>query len=439
MKKILSFIVAIMALNLAYGQSFLEDVVLSLDKGMEGVYAKGEPVKVFAEVKQETPALVKIYHNGVFKESHETLLPAGKSEVFNQSYDESIAIMVRLTNPAQLKDSTTVGAVVAPEGFQAGFEEPADFAEHWAKELKTLRKMKMKVKLTPVEVPGKDGEEYDCFDLEINCVGGVPARGYVAIPRNAKAKSLPIALYLHSAGDIRRPFVRSTISKAVSMAKYGGGAIGADINAHGLLGGQDQSYYDEMEAQLHGYSTKAAQGHEDHYFRTMFLRDIRALDYLCSLKEWDGKRVLVTGGSQGGAQSAAVAGLDPRVTHVVVDVPAMWGVGGKVLGRLSAWPKYLEKYGLDSKMAELAPYYDGGNFLRHFKGELVVNVGLIDLTCPPAEVWSAYNLCPAASKVMHPCAWKGHSGKYSLPKEEQIKVKKFMGKYLDDAINESLK
>lgn len=99
MKKVFCIILSLLALvTAAYGQSFLENIHLSLNKGFEGVYAKGDTIKVFAEVDKETPALVKIYQNGYFKQMRETLLPAGKSEVFRGSYDEATALMFRLAD-----------------------------------------------------------------------------------------------------------------------------------------------------------------------------------------------------------------------------------------------------------------------------------------------------------------------------------------------------
>ena len=440
MRKIVCLLAGLLAVFTVYGQSFLEDVSLSLDKGIEGVYAKGDTVKVFAEVEQATPALVKVYQNGQFKGVSETVLPPGKSEVFRGTYDEAAALMIRLANPADQNDSTTVGAIVAPEEFRPGFEEPADFRKFWKKQLRKMRREKMDVQLTPVAVPGEDGEKYVCYDLEINCLSFRPVRGYLALPRDARPHSLPIAIFAHSAGVLTAPWTKASVKKAVDLAKSGNGAIALDINAHGILNGQDDAYYEAMQAELHDYSSRTVTDHESFYFRGMFLRLVRALDYLCSRREWDGKRVLITGGSQGGAQSAALAGLDPRVTMVVVDVPAMWDMGGILKGRSSAWVKPLERDGVDSPAAKVMPYYDAANFMRHYKGNLVVNVGLIDMTCPPAGVWSVFNVCPASAKTMHPCAWKGHSAKYSVPTQEgRAGLAKTMGKYLDDAIESYLK
>jgi len=436
MKKVFCFTICLLALNICYGQSFLESVRLFPDKGFEGIYAKGDIVRIFAEVDKETPALVKVYQNGQFIGVSETVLPKGKSEVFRGSYDEAAALMIRLANPSDQNDSTTVGAIVAPEDFRPGFGEPADFLAFWEKQLDTMRKQEMEVKLTPVSIPDEDSESFECYDLEVNCLDFRPVRGYLAMPRNARPHSLPIVIFAHSAGELTAPYTKATVKKAVSLAKSGRGAIALDINAHGILNGQDNTYYEGIQKEIQDYSSWKVTDHESFYFRGMFLRMVRALDYLCSLEEWDGERVLVTGGSQGGAQSAALAGLDSRVTMVVVDVPAMWDMGGILKGRSSSWIKPLEREGTDSPAAKIVPYYDAANFMRYYNGDLVVNVGLIDLTCPPASVWSVYNICPAASKVIYPCAWKGHSGKYSVPTEEGRKeMQSTMGEHLETAIN----
>lgn len=435
MKKIVCILLALLAFGAAYGQHFLTDVHLSVNHGFEGVYSKGDTIKVFAEVGEDTPAVMKIYQNGYFKEQRECPLTAGRNEVFRGTYQEAAALMFRLADPSNPADSTTVGAIVAPEEFRPGFEEPADFQVFWKKQLKTMRRQTMQVQLTPVPVPGEDSLQYVCYDLEINCITPRPVRGYLAMPREARPHSLPIAIYAHSAGRLTASYTKASVEKAVSLAKSGHGAIALDINAHGILNGQDNSYYEALQKELDGYSSWPITDHESYYFHGMFLRLVRALDYLCSRREWDGKRVLITGGSQGGAQSAALAGLDSRVSMVVVDVPAMWDVGGMLAGRASCWNTPLEREGVDSPAAKIVPYYDAANFMRHYTGELVVNVGLIDMTCPPADVWAVFNICPAASKVIHPCAWKGHSAKYSVPKKEEREMRAFMGKYLDEAID----
>ena len=50
---------------------------------------------------------------------------------------------------------------------------------------------------------------------------------------------------------------------------------------------------------------------------------MRSLDYVKSLPEWNGKVLIVKGGSQGGAQSIVAAALDNNVTMMIAEVPAM--------------------------------------------------------------------------------------------------------------------
>ena len=432
MKRILVIAAGMLLATAAWGQKFIDDVVLSLENSTEGIYAKGDTIKIFAESAEMKDAVFQVYINGKVQENYPASIPAGKSEVFRAVYDEPTALMLRVNNPENKDDNTMIGAIVAPEEFQPGFEEPADFKAFWDNELKKMRKMKMKVKLVPVEAPERDRGKIECWHLEINCVGGSPVMAYLAIPVDAKPGTLPICVSLHSAGKITKPTVRSNLKMAVKMAKYGDGAIGLDINAIGMRDDADESYYEELQKSIGGYASKLITSHEDYFFRGMFLRLARALDYLCGRPEWDGKRVMVTGGSQGGAQSAAIAGLDSRVTHVVVRVPAMWDMGGKLADRSSAWPKPLERNKDNPEAVKIAAYYDASNFMRYFTGKLYVNVGLIDTTCPPASVWSVFNVCPAASKEIHACPWLGH-GKYSLPAEKGKDVKKGMDRRMENA------
>ena len=95
---------------------------------------------------------------------------------------------------------------------------------------------------------------------------------------------------------------------------------------------------------LNKYWEYNAADRETYYFRGMYLRVLRAIEYMTSLPEWDGRRLLVVGESQGGGQAVAAAGLDPRVSAVVLNVPAMQDLGGARKGRLSGWPQPIENH-----------------------------------------------------------------------------------------------
>lgn len=70
---------------------------------------------------------------------------------------------------------------------------------------------------------------------------------------------------------------------------------------------------------------------------------VRAVDYLCSMKEFDGSNLLVQGGSQGGALAIVTAVLNPRVTGVVSFFPALSDLSGYEKGRAGGWPAFIQR------------------------------------------------------------------------------------------------
>jgi cephalosporin-C deacetylase-like acetyl esterase len=176
---------------------------------------------------------------------------------------------------------------------------PDDFDEFWSQQKAELKAVPIKPVLTPAASTDKTVE---CFDVQVPCVGSVPVSGYFARPKDAKPKSLPAILFVHGAG------VRSAIlGAAIGAAREG--ALGMDINAHGIPNGKPAAYYEELNrTTLQDYRASGRESRETCYFLGMFLRLIRAIDFLTSQAEWDGVVVCVSGVSQGGGQSIAAAG-----------------------------------------------------------------------------------------------------------------------------------
>ena len=89
-----------------------------------------------------------------------------------------------------------------------------------------------------------------------------------------------------------------------------------------------------------GYQAVGNTDREKSYFLNMYLRDSRALDYLLTRPDWDGKTIVLTGGSMGGQQSLVLAGLRPeKITAVLVCVPAGADTNGDLHGRKAGYPE----------------------------------------------------------------------------------------------------
>lgn len=395
MKRFLSAAAALImtAFTGIHAQNSLDAFDFRLDH-KDGRYALGETVRLTMTPPQDAGAALRMttYINGINTGDTVDVVPVRNSAcIYEASWSEPAAVMLEFSMkgaPAD-GDKFTIGYIAGAEQFKTGWEAPKDLHRFWKKQIRELRKIPMEVKLSPVPLKDEDAQKYECFAVEINSIDTIPVRGYITRPKDAPARSLPIVVQLHAAG-VAGDWCKATVDNALRYTRMG--AIAIDFNAHGMLNGAPDEYYKELEnGRLKGYSGQIITDHESYYFRTMFLRAVRALDYITKDKAWDGKRLMVTGESQGGAQSAALAGIYPKVSDAAMFVPAMIGTGGMVQGRLSAWPKPLEKNGLDSPAMKVAPYYDGALLIKGTKTNMFVEIGLIDTTCPPAEIFSGLN------------------------------------------------
>lgn len=59
------------------------------------------------------------------------------------------------------------------------------------------------------------------------------------------------------------------------------------------------------------------------YYNRVVVGALRAVDFICSLPQYNGKALGVTGSSQGGALSVITAALDSRVTFLAAVHPAL--------------------------------------------------------------------------------------------------------------------
>jgi len=130
----------------------------------------------------------------------------------------------------------------------------------------------------------------------------------------------------------------------------------------------------------------------------MYLRDSRVLDYLATRPDWDGKTVVLTGGSMGGQQSIMLAGLrSDKVTAVAVCVPAGADTNGDLHGRKAGYP-YWPSDNPDAMKAAL--YFDTVDFASRIKAPVFAGFGLIDTVSPPAGVWTMLNQIPGAKEPL---------------------------------------
>lgn len=370
----------------------------------EAIYKLGEEAKFSIKLLKNDQPATGVELTYVLSVDGYKNLSAGKLT----SADQPLSIKGTLAEPGFLRLAVSckpegqamitalAGAGFDPLAIKPSLPVPDDFDEFWNDQKRQLSAVPMNPQLTPAVSAVSTVE---CFDLQVDCLGGKPVSGYFARPKNAEPKSLPAVLFVHGAG-VRT----SSLGTAMSQA-HRGRVLALDLNAHGIPNGKPPEFYTSLtEGELKQYSQQGRDSRETIYFRGMYLRLIRAIDFLCSQPEWDGKVVIVRGASQGGGQALAAAGLDARVTAFYAGVPALCDHSGNVAQRIAGWPKIVPldaKGKPNAKVLEAARYIDAMNFATRTKADAILSVGFIDGTCPPTSIYATFNNLSGRKEMVH--------------------------------------
>ena len=298
------------------------------------------------------------------------------------------------------------GAGVEPEKLKVCVPEPEDFDAFWARHKAELAKVPLRADLR--EYPGC-GAGIRVYAVSIDCAGPRPATGFLTVP--AKPGKYPARITLHGYGN------GPAYSKGPRISGHAN-CIGFDLNAHGYEIGREKEYYDRFFESIrsngmsYGFDPVQNRDPEQCYFSGMTYRLMRALEYIKSLPEWDGKNLTAHGGSQGGLQSVWAAALDPDVSVASVGFPWLCDMSGKDLGGRIA----------DGWRIHWSPglgYYDPVNLAKRIGRNCRVNIfraGLGDYCCPRSGVAALYNAMTCPKRI----TWvQGSTHNYAPPAPNQ--------------------
>jgi len=272
-----------------------------------------------------------------------------------------------------------VGAAVAPAKIALSTPRPGDFDEFWDGKLAAQAKVPVNPVLTPVETDVA-GVELSMFILDAL---GSQTHGYVAKP--AREGKFPALIQLQYAG-VYALNARGAAQRAAE------GWLFINVDSH------DKLPSDPSGNIPRSYQSVGNTDREKSYFLNMYLRDSRALDYLLTRPDWDGKTIVLTGGSMGGQQSLVLAGLRPdKITAALVCVPAGADANGDLHGRKAGYPNWPSD---NPDVMKTALYFDTVNFASRIKAPIMAGMGFIDTISPPAGVWTAMNQIPGGKETL---------------------------------------
>lgn len=271
-----------------------------------------------------------------------------------------------------------LGAAVSPTSLIPDALKPSDFDSFWNEKLAELAKVPMESSLTPVSGEWKGARVYK---VKLDSVGS-HVQGYLARPA---APGKHPALVIYQWAGVYRLNPRDAALRAEN------GWLTFNVDSHDMDPAADKGVSTE-------YYKIGDHDRESSYFLDMYLRDTRALDYIASLPDWDGKTIVLMGTSMGGQQSLVTAGLNPyRVTAVIVNEPSGADTNGNLHNREAGYPYW------DSASPEAmktALYFDPVNFAPRIRAATLIGVGFLDETAPPAGLWTVYNLLQSPKEIV---------------------------------------
>ena len=310
----------------------------------------------------------------------------------------------------------------SPEKLRPYCQEPKDFDAFWKKALDAARKND----LNPTKrlLPERCTKDMNVYEVSyVNNNWNSRMFGILSVP--VKPGKYPALLRVPGAGV--RPYSGDTYTAP-------GKGIVLEIGVHCIPVTIEQKVYDDLHnGALDGYWNFNVAEPDKNYYKRVVTGAVRGVDFIASLPEWDGKTIGVTGASQGGFLSLAVAALDKRITFLGVVHDAMCDYEAELHNVGGGWPHTIYwdmKSGLDKNLINLkvegGRYYDGVNFARRVTQPGWYSFGYNDEVVPPTSSYSTYNIV-TAPKTLSVYQMTGHYWYQEQWDEWQDFLRKQMG------------
>jgi cephalosporin-C deacetylase len=399
----LSWVVAAGVDGVCWAQGGIyQDLVVTPEKA-DGIYQPGETIRWRIEWKGEEPVTAADY---TLKKGQIKTLGGGTVPLVDgvgtleSSLDKpgSLLAEIKVKTADGKEHKAAGGALVAPDKIVPSAPRPDDFDEFWAAKSKELETVPANPKLESAD-SGKSGVAY--WKITLDNIGGAKIHGHLARPAAKEGDStsntkLP-ALFIPQWAGVY------PLQKAWVTDRGHEGWLVLNVIAHDLPIDEPESFYHEQLAgPLKDYWAIGNDDRDTAYFLRMYLSCVRACQYLMSRPDWDGKVLVVSGGSQGGQQTLVTAALVPQVTAALAIVPAGCDMLGPEVNRRGGWPQWYDQvHGKDAaKVREASRYFDVVNFASRIKCPVLVGFGVIDQTCPAEGIEAAMNQITAPKELV---------------------------------------
>ncbi len=316
------------------------------------------------------------------------------------------------------------------EEYRPPLTREGDFEAFWAQTLAASQRQPLHATLEeesyPIERVKVHRLAYDGFGP------GTRVGGWYITPetprRDANGKTPAIVVYHGYGGS------RGAVARHLHWALQGFITLAADVRGQN---GETPDNHPYPSGAVGGYLTKGIEDPHTYFYRYAYMDCVRAVDFLRTRPEVGS--VVVTGRSQGGALTLAVAALAPSdaerpIVAAMADVPFLSHFNraidlfgeGPYIELVEHWRAHPSSVARDLRTLS---YFDAMNLAPRVTCPTLLSVGLLDPICPPSTAFAVYHHLGAADHQIAVYPFGDHDGGGELHTEEQYRfVRRYLGK-----------
>ena len=296
--------------------------------------------------------------------------------------------------------------------------EPVDFDAFWAKTLDETRAHPLDARFEPVATGLATVETYD---VTFAGFGGQPVRGWFVLPAGT-SEPLPVVVEFLGYGGGRGLPHTHLLWASAGFAHF---VMDTRGQGSGWATGDTPDPVGSAPA-FPGFMTRGIENPATYYYRRLFADAVRAVEAARSHPLTDAGRTAVTGGSQGGGITLAVAGLMPDLVAAAPDVPFLCDFPRATTITDRAPYREIGNYlkthrGRVQQARDTLAYFDGVHFAARATAPALFSTALEDQTCPPSTVFAAFNAYAVQDKEIEVYDFNDHEGGGSFQQAAQLR------------------
>ncbi|MCC7196545.1 MAG: acetylxylan esterase [Gemmatimonadaceae bacterium] len=267
----------------------------------------------------------------------------------------------------------------------------SDFESFWDATLAEAMRQPINAELIPYNLPLRGIE---CYAVRFDGFQGGRLAGWYLRP-DGRGPFPALCVYHGYSGRGARPL------DLIPYALQGMCVLSMDCRGQN---GQSQDAAVYPEGHYSGWMTQGIRTPQTYYYRFVYADAVRALELLAQRDEVDADRLAITGVSQGGGITLAVAALSERPIIALPDVPFLCDFRRAIAITPAApyteIPSFLKIHPhLHESAMRTLSYCDNLNLAPWIKCRTIISNCLCDDICPPSTIFAVFHHITAQKQI----------------------------------------